>query len=734
MRQKLFLIFHIFACLIAFFSIAYLCFNFPSGNIIEILSEPEFYKSSTFRDTLNDNIKQIFDFSNFQSYFEVNGSLSESKVIISCLDDGVKRDYTLKELVKISRNYGYYINNAFEVDKDDSVINFSDDTSRKLVVYRAYSPVFSPTTSLLMSQEEMSYDFITQLAKYYKFKAKFIDSPTNIHYVIHYEHKRALTEYTNNHELTLQKITSSPLYLYVSDTTGTIQTTIPYFRSNVFTLLMENNPYSYDSTDDEAYFASVIDENFTANDIFRIQYIAYNKRTASAKTAIFTLLFGILLFIISLICVIWDLVQKFKYHQTDKNSLLNSMSLEFIVVIIFVPTILLLIITNNPAHQFIRFILGSEYSNKIHIVINILICYLCFFSLFYMIAHKIANGSSIEPIYVKKNLKKFYDVIRTIYISSSPIHFFSMLFLPMLLVIIIDVLLIKMLFMSNSILCMMIIFILTISFIVVCIYIYLMSHNLSEAYNKQIKSENTKTTLITNVSHDIKTPLTSIIAYTDLLNKDMLNNPNNYTETSKNFVTILQEKSNRLKQLIDDLVEASKVSAGSISLESAKLDFVQICKQIIGEFEDSLKEKGLTIVPTFKSSSAPVYIDGNKLYRIIENLLSNIKKYSVPNTRVYLDIYEDEDYVYLAMKNVSAFPINVDPSELKERFVRGDVSRTTQGTGLGLSISSDLATLMDGNLDVVIDGDLFKTILSFRKMKQQIPEANHDKGGANSSN
>ena len=226
------------------------------------------------------------------------------------------------------------------------------------------------------------------------------------------------------------------------------------------------------------------------------------------------------------------------------------------------------------------------------------------------------------------------------------------------------------------------------------------------AVDDAVKGERMKAELITNVSHDLKTPLTSIISYVDLLKKEELEN-----EQASAYVEVLYDKSYRLKQLIEDLIEASKASSGNLTVEKMRVDYKQLVQMAMGETEDKTEAAGLS----FKvSCEEPVFIDadGGHMWRILENLLSNVIKYSMPNSRVYVDIFKMDGYGVLIMKNISAAPIDFDETRLTERFVRGDESRTTEGSGLGLSITQSLAEIQGGTFGIQVDGDLFKSIVS----------------------
>lgn len=224
----------------------------------------------------------------------------------------------------------------------------------------------------------------------------------------------------------------------------------------------------------------------------------------------------------------------------------------------------------------------------------------------------------------------------------------------------------------------------------------------SNAIEESLKSERLKTELITNVSHDIKTPLTSIINYVDLLKKEELTDPK-----IKEYIEILDSKSQRLKKLIEDLVEASKVSSGNVKLNIERIDLKELLNQTIGEFEDRFSEKGLQIEKELPEE-VKIQADNRYMYRIIENLFSNITKYAMENSRVYIKLENTGYQIRLEIKNISKEKLNIEADELMQRFVRGDKSRYTEGSGLGLSIAQSLTELQKGKFNIKIDGDLFK--------------------------
>ena len=241
------------------------------------------------------------------------------------------------------------------------------------------------------------------------------------------------------------------------------------------------------------------------------------------------------------------------------------------------------------------------------------------------------------------------------------------------------------------------------------VYVNDIASGFSNAIQESLKSERLKTELITNVSHDIKTPLTSIINYVDLLKKENIQD-----EKVKEYIEILDKKSQRLKKLTEDLVEASKVSSGNVKLNFESIAIKELFNQTIGEFKDRFEEKNLKIEVGMPEEDIKIKADSRYLYRIIENLFSNITKYALESSRVYIDVKEEnrdsnnQKYINISMKNISKDKLNISSDELMQRFVRGDRSRYTEGSGLGLSIAKSLTELQGGKFDIIIDGDLFK--------------------------
>ena len=234
------------------------------------------------------------------------------------------------------------------------------------------------------------------------------------------------------------------------------------------------------------------------------------------------------------------------------------------------------------------------------------------------------------------------------------------------------------------------------------------------AVEEAMKNERLKTDLITNVSHDIKTPLTSIINYVAILKQSDIADPK-----IQGYLDILEAKAQRLKTLTEDVVEASKVSSGNISLEYMDVDLVEMIQQTEGEMAEKFEARNLKMIVNLPAEPAVVHVDGQRMWRVLENIFGNAAKYAMPGTRVYADLKLEEDTVDLSLKNVSEHQLNISADELTERFIRGDLSRSSEGSGLGLSIAQSLTTMQGGTFNLYLDGDLFRVNIRFPRVKKQ---------------
>lgn len=239
--------------------------------------------------------------------------------------------------------------------------------------------------------------------------------------------------------------------------------------------------------------------------------------------------------------------------------------------------------------------------------------------------------------------------------------------------------------------------------------INVLKQGVKTSQNEQAKSERLKTELITNVSHDLRTPLTSIITYTELLKSEGISN-----EDRLDYLDIIDMKSKRLKLLIDDLFEVSKMASGNMELTLEKVDLVQLLQQALAEYDDTIQESSLQFRITYTDMPVYALVDGKKLWRVFDNLIGNVLKYSLENSRVYISVCRLDTQVIISFKNVSKYELSENIDELFERFKRGDTSRHTEGSGLGLAIAKSIVDIHEGSLDIETDGDLFKVSISLK--------------------
>ncbi|HBF3154896.1 TPA: sensor histidine kinase, partial [Clostridioides difficile] len=231
-----------------------------------------------------------------------------------------------------------------------------------------------------------------------------------------------------------------------------------------------------------------------------------------------------------------------------------------------------------------------------------------------------------------------------------------------------------------------------------------------KAVDEEVKSQKMKTELISNVSHDLKTPLTSIITYIDLLKDESITD-----ENRKLYIDTLDRKSQRLQHLIEDLFEVSKANSGDVYLNIVNVDIVSLMKQTLLELDDKLADSSLIVKNNFSNEKIILPLDSQRTFRVFENLIINISKYAMPNSRVYIDILETDNKVNIMLKNMSASEIDFSVDDIMERFVRGDKSRNTEGSGLGLAIAKSFIELQGGKMNISVDGDLFKVTITFNK-------------------
>ncbi len=511
-------------------------------------------------------------------------------------------------------------------------------------------------------------------------------------------------------------------------------------RTNISNLSIEDIKYvDHYKTLEENYDCTIytsINEDVTQfHDDYYNLYITYKICTNSVKTAIINIIITLVLIIVSAILITIYAGRKRNFKEIQLESI-DKIPLEIILAAMFIPFIMLLF-------------LGIELSYNLNITTIIgnigilIIMYSIALILYESILRRVKTNTILKNTIIYRLCKWIKNGVKNIFNNFS---------LAAKIIVILACMLIFTLIFSNwgftGIILLIAMYVFAFKYYFdnitkflnikntvkkiyegdtkvrlqedeytgvlkeLCIYVNDIAGGFTNAIDKSLKSERMKTELITNVSHDIKTPLTSIINYVDLLKKEDIQN-----EKAKEYLDILEQKSQRLKRLTEDLIEASKASSGNIKLDMKKINVNELIKQISGEFEDKFKNKNLDLNIEMPKEDVFILADSRYLYRVMENMYTNIEKYAMENSRVYVDLLEENKKVKIEIKNISKEKLNISANELMERFVRGESSRNTEGSGLGLSIAQSLTKLQKGEFGIYLDGDLFKVIISFNKEK-----------------
>lgn len=699
---------HALSILLIVISISLLTIGSPAGMGLSFVAQPEFVESAAFENLVSESINDIFDYTDLKDLFETNDKLDLNKVIAQAEFNGKSVSYTLDYLIKYARSKGYYLNEKNQVISGDASQQLYPDKNQINVTYRAYLPDFQATSPSdgLMTLTDLSLETLDYLAKYYALRSRYFDSASNLNFCVYYYSSGQSTIYSNAPDNSPEDMMAHGKYLYTSSDTIEVKTNLAQVPSNVIPMLQAKNPYSAGSY----YFVLGINTEFPYEDYLRTAYLTYTEQRNTSIVSLIILAVGAVLAMLSL----GGMVVLAGRLEGDRKKLqlvpIDRIPLELLLPM-FVAGIVAARLVGETLISSADNLLGAlNYGTYWSGVISFVLEYVVFLVLGLSLVRRYKG----ELLWENSLLKRLTDILQR-YIRSAQLttpKFFSyiMFILPNLIGGGLIVLLYARFFTRRSLLSFLTATALLVILAAIDFYTYNISSGLADAVNEQVKSERLKADLITNVSHDIKTPLTSIINYVDLLKREQIENPR-----VQNYIEVLDQKSHRLKTLTEDLVEASKASSGNISIEFSPLDLTELALQAVGEFEDKFRIRKLETICTVPDEPVMVMADGRRLWRVLENLLNNACKYAMEGSRIYIDVKEEENAAIFTIKNISESPLNISPEELTERFVRGDVSRTTEGSGLGLSIAKSLTTLMQGNLIITIDGDLYKAMVSFPK-------------------
>ena len=704
---------HFFILLLFFLSLTLLHFAPKGSDTIAFLQEKDYLSSSSFDSAVSESINDIFDYIDLRDLFETRGNLDLNHTIAQSESNGATRSYSLDYLIKYARSMGYYLNEKNEIMENGpaTVTREQDEKEHQIkVTYRAYLPNYQPASPAdgFMSLGRLAKEALSYLAKYYAIRSRYFDQGSNFHFYVAYSNGNNSTYYNNVAGGTAEKIQKLGKYLFTDSSSLEIKSNLKTIPSNMVPLLEARDPYQ----DGSYVFAAGVDTNFPIQDQYKSMMEEYSfRRTLS--------ILGVVLFFGSILAFLLSFATLLLRTGRGENRQMILYSIDRLpleaILAIGVFWFFFAEVFNRYFFDSLILVLGKLPEPLFFHRIGLFsLRYMVFLPLLLSLVRQMRKGILFSSSYCRRIWILLESTLSASGFARSKLYSVLLFVLPNFLGIGLFGYNMYCFFHHKSLLHLG--FSLLLLFLLVSIdyYSYSISRGLKAAVTEQVKAERLKTDLITNVSHDLKTPLTSIISYVDLLKRENIENPR-----VQEYITVLEQKSSRLKNLTEDLVEASKASSGNITLDLIHIHYTEILQQSLGEFEDKLAARSLQILTTLPQEDILILADGRQLFRVLENLLNNCCKYALLGSRVYIELQKDEEMATFTMKNISEAPLNVSPEELTERFVRGDVSRSTEGSGLGLSIAKSLTKLMNGKMKIEIDGDLYKVSLSFPLVKEE---------------
>lgn len=746
--------------------IAAMYLNGGYGKGINWVYEESYEDSDPFSMKLGRDIENIFTYIGYKDLFETDGKLDMSKPIVRLTDGpGIDEDWTLDQIVRYARIRGYYLGEDFTVQ--GSPMSMDDDDMEVTIQFLNTGFDFLSMGELetRMTKEELALDILECLGQYYSIYYNFMEHQTNVRFRVVYKSDEGVeTVYTNVPELTLDELRGFGKYLFIPGNTIRMDTNLAVIPQNAAALLETWNP----NNNDQNYLVVSVDTTYPYVDSYSEESAQYR----SVRNAFIMGMGGVIVGFIGLfVTLVWLIFLSGHTHSLDSEIRLypvDRIPMELCILSGAVAAAVLLLWGKRLGMMVIGLFAREENLPFWNKMLRYLIFYSCGILCGFSLLRRYKAGTLWTGSLGKRAAMAFrayrektsYAVGGALcYLTFLGCNSFGMwliLFLSatrgertgyriMCYVVIalfagMDIWVFHQLFRES---CQRDLLDQAISTIStgdtgyrldtsmltgkekkMGEHINNITSGLDTALQEKVKSERLKADLITNVSHDIKTPLTSIINYVDLLKRQKIQDPKIAA-----YLEVLDQKSQRLKTLTEDLVEASKASSGNLKLEVSDINLVELVQQTNGEFEERFALRRLELIQELPEEIIVIRADGRRLWRVLENLYTNAFKYAQEGSRVYVDVKEEEGRAVFTIKNISEKPLNISPDELTERFVRGDVARTTEGSGLGLSIARSLTQLQKGEFLISIDGDLFKAQVIFpmerrgKKMERAAEEA-----------
>lgn len=760
-------------------SLMYIHGNFGLG-LTGIGSVP-YESTAQFNEQFNSDLSDIFTYIEYQDVFGAESSIDLSRRVLKMtFGPSETENFSLASLVSYLESMGYQLDDDFNCQK----VREADDTAKSRDGYVEWSVTepdfvysYRSSDSKRSSLEDAAVEIMDILHRYYTVHNRFMVNLSNLHFKIQYtdpdsvsdseSNQTETTTFTNTESLTPENIKEYGRFAYLPGNSVFYDTNMNSIPLSSISALASNNPYD----GNDYYLLIGIDTNYPVNDLYSQAHTAYQHRQHLYLTGFALTIFAAIGLILSFLFLFR--VSGYKNFRSFDVTLhgFDKSSTETGIVFFIVMTVIALIVSDQILVRILHLVIPSQYWYFSDHSLMAMILYLGGLLLFFSMLRRYRAATIWTSSLIFKTKTKMA-------ILKKRQNFKSRLGSLFILFLVLNTMLISLAwyFRDRIYVSKYVVYLLTgltvLVFLLFNLWVFYIlfrqaseqeaikeaicqlsagetsyqldldefegpelalaeglnniSAGLETALKEKMKSERLKTNLITNVSHDIKTPLTSIINYVDLMKREHIEDAR-----INAYLDVLDQKSQRLKTLIEDLVEASKASSGNVKIEFTDIDLVQMVFQTNGEFEEKLDARHLRLIINAPSEPVMIRADGRRLWRVLENLYNNVCKYALEGSRVYVDIAktagnpetESPDQAVFIIKNISANPLNISASELTERFVRGDVARTTEGSGLGLSIAKDLTELQKGRFNLYIDGDLFKAQVAFDMIEKDNMDA-----------
>ncbi len=741
---------HLLFSLLVVIGVSVMYNNTHYGEGIGWIANESYENTPEFAGQLKSDIDDIFNYVKYKEVFETNGKLDYSKFIIRVADGpGTTKDFTLDEMIRHAKSQGYYLNEQFKVSGGHPNNKTGEELNYQ-VVYRAYEPDFKAAEpgDSFQSIDQLSYEVLSHLGNYYRFYYRFIQNPGNLKFEIQYQNTdKDYKLYTNFPGKTVNEFKSLGKYLYVTGEALYVDSNLTSVPKNVSPELEKMNPYNNGN-----YHMSVaVDTSYPYKDAYYQAAESYDQMRLFFIIGMICLALGILGCAATLYMMVLLTGAPEEQNPSPLMQRMDRLPVEISLVLYLAASGIALLVSQLIFFKIIHLFLSTEDWYYGELVLKVLILYVTGVSAVLNLLKQYKSGVLWKNSLLNKGL-------RTILLYFKHHRFTTRIMITYSLFLIFNVVMIMafsfLLFTYNDLESRILMGAVALLFLLLDLWVFHqmyknawqtdqinqallnisngnttykidtklfygkerelaeninhISTGLETALQEKVRSERLKADLITNVSHDIKTPLTSIINYVDLIKREKIQD-----QRIQGYLEVLEQKSQRLKTLTEDLVEASKASSGNLKLDMTSIDFVELIYQTNGEFEEKFALRHLELVSTLPDDTMLIEADGRYLWRVLENLYNNAFKYAMEHSRVYVDIAKEEENILFTIKNISENPLNIRADELTERFVRGDVARTTEGSGLGISIAKSLTELQGGQFQLYIDGDLFKATVAF---------------------